>query len=248
MNSKRSRWFRWQRGQAMAEYWPTIPAGIIIMLSAAGIVQFITSSLTRTVEGLEYTGAMECEMTTGTPETDGPLFAETSGKEFVITSDVEGTDTENPTTTITITVTDTTNPAISNIGLGMPRAVYEAIMDITVAGASGWKTEWVDPDPNAGIPGLKFEGLFDDGGGEEPLEGEEPAGGGKPPKKKSAGDIVLVGYAERSTGNSVTIILTLAGYYDWSITPVWVKAGTTVHYTEISLPAKLVEISNPDGC
>jgi hypothetical protein len=242
MNGKRSRWFRWQRGQALAEYHVLIPGSIIILLSAAGLVQFITGSLMRAVEGLEHTGAMECEMVGGVETKEGPLFAETSGKELLVVADVESEG--EPSTTITIEVTDKSDPAISNIGFSIPKEVYEAITHIEVIGAAGWKYEWVDMDPNAGMPGLKFEGLFDDGGG----GGKPPEGGEKPPKKKSSGEIVLVGYPMQATGDSVTILITLAGYFEWDITEVWIKAGTTVLPTQISLPSRFVEASNPNDC
>ncbi|MCZ7543507.1 MAG: hypothetical protein M5R40_08195 [Anaerolineae bacterium] len=51
---------RMQRGQAMSEYWPTIPAGILIMLSATAIVGIITGALNKAVEGLTGTG-LTCE-------------------------------------------------------------------------------------------------------------------------------------------------------------------------------------------
>ncbi len=263
MNGKRSRWFRWQRGQALAEYHVLIPGSIIILLSAAGLAQFISTSLMRTVEGLEYTGAMECEMVGGVETREGPLFAETTGKELVVVSDVENEG--EPSTTISIEVTDKSDPAISNIVFAMPKEVYEAITHIEVIGASGWKYEWVDMDPNAKVPGLKFEGLFDDGGGKPPKEEEEPQPPKeepkppkeepkppkeepKPPKKKSSGEIVLVGYPMRELGDSVTILVTLAGYFDWHTTQVYIKAGTTVLSTEISLPARFVESSTPTDC
>jgi len=249
MNGKRSRWFRWQRGQALAEYHVLIPGSIIILLSAAGLVQFITGSLMRTVEGLEYSGAMECEMVGGVETKEGPLFAETTGKELLVVADVESGG--EPSTTITIEVTDKSDPAISNIGFSIPKEIYEAITHIEVIGASGWKVEWVDMDPNAGMPGLKFEGLFDGGGGKPPEGGEKPQPPKeepKPPKKKSSGEIVLVGYPTQATGSSVTILITLAGYFEWDITEVWIKAGTTVLPTQISLPARFVEASNPNDC
>ena len=249
MTGKRSRWFRWQRGQALAEYHVLIPGSIIILLSAAGLAQFISNSLMRTVEGLEYTGAMECEMVGGVEAKEGPLFAETTGKELQVVADVESEGA--PSTTITMVVTDRSDPAISNIGFSIPKEIYEAITNIEVIGASGWKVEWVDMDPNAGMPGLKFEGLFDGGGDKPPKEGEEPKPPKeepKPPKKKSSGEIVLVGYPARELGNSVTILVTLAGYFDWHTTQVWIKAGTTVLPTEISLPARFVEASTPTDC
>ncbi|MBI5958266.1 MAG: hypothetical protein HY866_06015 [Chloroflexi bacterium] len=59
MEDKKSKWFNWQRGQALMEYWATIPAGVILMLGAAGAVSFVVNSLTETLTGLNA-GALTC--------------------------------------------------------------------------------------------------------------------------------------------------------------------------------------------
>ena len=61
MNERKSRWFRWQSGQAMSEYWVTIPSSIIILLSAAALVQFIIGGLLQTVHGLDRNTGLNCE-------------------------------------------------------------------------------------------------------------------------------------------------------------------------------------------
>ncbi len=218
MNSKRSRWFRWQHGQAMAEYWVTIPAGIIIMLSAAAIVQFITGGLTRTVEGLEYTGDMECEMTVP-DEKSGPLFTNVGDSGHIIQVTLDQYDEETDTTTIAFEVTSGGRHAISHWVLALPPGVYNNIL------STSEPYEVVKPDPTTGLYGIKFDTGYDGDDG----------GGSKPPKEKSASGIVLVGYSPRAV-DSRTIIITLAGYYQWDITEVAVKASTEVFYSTITAP------------
>ncbi len=217
MNRKRSRWFRWQRGQAMAEYWVTIPAGIIIMLSAAAIVQFVTGGLSRAVEGLEYTGDMECEMSVPDEHT-GPLYTDVEDSGHTIQVTLDQYDEETDTTTIAVEVTSGGRHAISNWVLALPPEVYNNII------SSSEEYEIVKPDPNSGLYGIKFDTGYDG-----------DSDGGKPPKKKSASEIVLVGYNLRAA-DSRTIILSLAGYYQWDITELSVKAAGDVFYGTITAP------------
>lgn len=241
------RWLRWQRGQAMAEYWVTIPAGIIIMLAAAGVVQFITGSLTQAVEGLEYTGSVECAVTTPDEDT-GPIYADLSGHTIELIMNVY--DEETDTTQIAYRVTSGGRHDISHWILGLPPGVAKHII---------WTSEpWVDhttkADPTTGMFGIKFDTGYDSSGGSD--SGGAGDGGGateppkdkdKPGKKKSDAGIVLTGYSAREA-DSRTVVIHLAGYFDWDITDLGVKASTEVFMGTITAPARQVDPPSGDGC
>jgi len=44
-----------------------------------------------------------------------------------------------------------------------------------------------------------------------------------------------------SAADSRTIVLTLAGHYDWSLTQVTIKAGTEVYHSTISAPVAIYQ-------
>lgn len=235
------RWLRWQRGQAMAEYWVTIPAGIIIMLAAAGVVQFITNGLTQTVEGLEYTGSVECTVTTPDEDT-GPLYADLSGHTVELVMNVY--DEETDTTQIAYRVTSGGRHDISHWMLGLPPGVAKHII---------WTSEpWVDhttkADPTTGMFGIKFDtgynssGEADDGGATEPPKDKD-----KPGKKKSDAGIVLTGYSARAADSRI-IVIHLSGYFDWDITDLGVKASTDVFMGTITAPARQVDPPTASEC
>ncbi len=75
MNNRKARWFKWQSGQAMAEYWVTIPASIIILLAAAGLVQFIIGGLLQTVHGLDSSSGLDCQ-TQPEEQQEGPEYTQ----------------------------------------------------------------------------------------------------------------------------------------------------------------------------
>jgi hypothetical protein len=218
----------------MAEYWVTIPAGIIIMLAAAGVVQFITNGLTQTVEGLEYTGSVECTVTRA-DEVTGPIYADLSGHTVELVMNVY--DEETNTTQIAYRVTSGGRHDISHWMLGLPPGVARHII---------WTSEpWVDhttkADPTTGMFGIKFDTGYDSsdsgdsggGGGAEPPKD-------KPGKKKSDVGIVLTGYSARAA-DSRLVVIHLAGYFEWDITDLGVKASTEVFMGTITAPARQVD-------
>jgi len=237
ISNRKGRWLRWQRGQALAEYWVTIPAGIILMLAAAGIVQFITNGLTQTVEGLEYTGDVECAMQGTADEKAGPLFTDLNGHTFEVVMDVY--DEETNTTQVAYKVTSGGEHDISNWVLGLPPGVAKHIV---------WTSEpYLDhtstPDPNSGLYGIKFETGFGGGGEDDAVQPEE-----KPGKKKSAAPLALTGYSFRQDMDSRLIIIHLAGYFEWDITDLGVKAGTDVFLGTITAPARQVDPPKKGDC
>ncbi|GAB4418606.1 MAG: hypothetical protein Kow00106_14650 [Anaerolineae bacterium] len=233
----------------MAEYWVTIPAGIIIMLAAAGVVQFITNGLTQTVEGLEYTGSVACAVTTPDEDT-GPVYADLSGHTVELVMNVY--DEETDTTQIAYLVTSGGRHDISHWVLGLPPGVAKHII---------WTSEpWVDhttkADPTTGMFGIKFDTGYDSSGdsGDPGDSGDagDSGGGAKPPKdkpgkKKSDAGIVLTGYSAREA-DSRLVVIHLAGYFEWDITDLGVKASTEVFMGTITAPARQADPPSDDGC
>lgn len=202
---------RMQRGQAMAEYWPTIPAGILIMLSATAIVGIITGALNKTVEGLTGAG-LTCEEETS-EVVEGPRHATAECHEFELVA--ESYDPVTDRTTLTYKVTSCDDPSISNWILGIPRSVFDEIVAIDAGGAT-W--EWTDGrEPNGpGVAGLKFEGYH---------------------WSYAAADsgIVLVDWSYQEM-DSATVLITLGGYFDFSVVNIGVKAGRETYTTTITAP------------
>jgi hypothetical protein len=167
MKLRPSRWLKWQSGQAMAEYWVTIPGSIMIMLS------------------------------------------------------------ENDRTTVAYEVTSGCDPAISHWTLGLPDGLRDKVLSTSEA------YEW-GVDPNTGVSGIKFDTGYDVGGG----------GGGGKGKGKAMGGVMLASFNRNSastlpapvTMDSRTVLITLSGYYDWSLTEVAIKAGTEIYHSVITAP------------
>ncbi len=53
MQTPEPRWKQLQRGQALVEYWPTIPAAVAVMIGAAILVDFVNTSFLKTANGLD---------------------------------------------------------------------------------------------------------------------------------------------------------------------------------------------------
>ncbi len=232
MNGKRTKkWWRWQRGQAMAEYWVTIPVGIIIMLAASGLAQFVTGGLTQTVEGLQNPGGLTCEVTPDEAD-EGPDYAQLDCHSVQLVS--KSYDEATDQTTLAYQVTSACDPAISHWILGLPPGVAKNIIS-----SSEPYIEHLDtPDPTTGAYGIKFDTGYDEGGG-------GGGGGGKGKGKKSADTIMLVGLNQStSPTESRTIFLTLGGYYEWEIVEVHVKAGTEHYESVITAPVSAADPSD----
>ena len=231
MKLRPSRWFKWQSGQAMAEYWVTIPGSIMIMLSAAALVQFITGGLLHTYEGLQHRGGLDCEVQPeekdeGPTETDFPCSSvELVGRFY---------DEENDRTTVAYKVTSDCKYDISNWILGLPPELQDKIL------SSSEPYLWTFNDPNEGITGIKFETGYGGGGG--------GGGGGK---GKAMGGVMLASF-NRSFASTLlspvaldsrTVLLTLSGYYEWDLVEVSFKAGTETYHSVITAP---VTPTDPD--
>lgn len=247
MKAKRSRWLFWQRGQAMTEYWPTIPVGIMILLVASGLSSFISGSFLQTMEGLDPAGLKCSDQEEATNEGPSDTFLGCHTIELVVNSYNEEADQ----TTVGYRVTSRCDPAISHWSLGLPKSVADNILS---------SSEAIEPygtDPTTGTTGIKFDRGFDSGGGNDDGNndgggngnnnggnGNNNGGGNGKNKNKSMDTIMLSSTNARGIEEHM-ILLTLAGHYTWSNTEVSIKAGTQVYHSVISAPSALAD-NNPE--
>ncbi len=213
MKPRESRWITWQRGQALTEYWPTIPASIIIMLMASGIATWFNKAILQTVDYLNPTD-LRCEQQVDEEEGPDTAYMDCYTIELVGNS----YDEVNDQTTVAYKVTDDCETDISHWMLGLPEDVAANIV------SSSEKYEWV-VDPTTGVAGVKFDTGYES----------------KPSKKTQRFDGLML--ASRSLSPSAvdsrTVLLTLGGYYDWSLTHVSIKAGTEVYHSTITAPVAI---------
>ena len=221
MKPRESRWIKWQRGQALMEYWPTIPASIIIMLMASGIATWFNKSILQTVDYLNPTD-LRCEEPVDEEEGPDTAYLDCHTIELVTNT----YDEVNDQTTVGYKVTNGCDPDISHWVLGFPPGLVDKIV------ASSEKYEY-GTDPNTGVTGLKFD---------------TPYGTGKPSKEThSLNGLMLASRSlTPSTSDSRTVLLTLAGHYDWSITEVTIKAGTETYHSTITAPVAIRQGTNEE--
>lgn len=207
-------WFKAQRGQALTEYWATIPAGIIIMLAAGGLTQFIIKTILTTTEVFQPTGGVsECDIVEEDKD-EGPEYAQLDCHSVQLVG--RSYDEESDQTTVAYKVTSACDPDISHWMLGVPASVASRIL------SSSEKYEYVT-DPTTGVTGVKFDTEYGGGGGKD--------------KKKSADAISLVDYSRAPTAvDSRVVILTMGGYFTWDIVEVGVKYGTETIINVITAP------------
>lgn len=239
-----TRWTRMQRGQALMEYWPTIPVAIAIMIIGGVITQHLNGAFLRTADALNRAGLNTeiCNLTTET--VDGSDFAEMEGHTVQLSSNVY--DPVTNTTTVTFTVTSGGDHAISHWVLGIPKAAFDAIIDYP----SDELMSWVQPDPTTGLVGIKFDKGYDGGSGGG-KDADTGGSGGKDAdtdgkgKGKTKARLVLntrfygTGL-DFSTADSREITLVLAGQWEMGTVDLAVKAATTSFYSTISAPTTLV--------
>lgn len=260
MNNRTQFWHKLESGQALSEYWPTIPAAIMITIAAGAMAWWLQGSFMRTAEGLNRAGLPEeiCETTEET--TSGPTVAQLGDHQVEVSAVKYDPDTD--TTTVSYTVTSGAQPSISHWVLSLPP---EVVADLIEA-SEGY--EWTDADPTTGTAGIKFDTGYEGGDAGGPADKEEK-GGGKGKGKASAIDVnnqyVSAGFdmmgdfgytpgtdTVQQTGESTTyeitptgetrdIVLVFSGQYTFSTTTVSVKAGTETEYAEISAPMEAVE-------
>ncbi len=225
--TKEPTWKRLQRGQALVEYWPTLPAAVAVMIGAAIIVGFLNTSFLKTLNGLE-SYCKTSETTTTTAEMHNHRIEASAAVYDPVTN----------RTTVAFTVTSGSKPSISHWVLGLPKGVAAHI----IQWSEPWS--WTDYDPTTGAVGVKFD---------NPYEADDE-GGGKGKNKAGTSGIVLASYtrlvaAETSGGTAVRVIsLTLDGNYQFGTITVTTKAGSDqIGVSEISGPIARLDDKSDDG-
>ena len=109
--STNKRWQSLESGQALMEYWPTIPAAIMVMISAGIIVSFLRGSFSQTADALNRVNAEICE--TDEDEQSGPSST-VVGDKLV---ELVGVNYDGTNTTVIYRVTEAVVPKGNN-GVG----------------------------------------------------------------------------------------------------------------------------------
>lgn len=219
LTKQEPRWRRFERGQALMEYWPTIPVGVAVMIVASALMPIMTNAFQKTADGL--TG-IECEVI----EPSGSGSVDLAGGHNIDMSSYVY-DPDNDRTTIAFTVTSGSQPSISHWVLGIDQETASRIVSSTEA-YQPWGL-----DPATGKYGIKFDKGYDGGGG----KGKAAAGTGL--VLASGGTLNFVAYtAQTANGETRTIVLTLSGNVTLTQTEVTTKAGSNqVSTGELSTPS-----------
>jgi hypothetical protein len=226
-------WWRLQSGQALVEYWPTIPAAVMIMIAASAIVMPLGNMFEKTADGLS---GIECDAPVG-----GPTVTDLDGGHRIeVTSSVYDPDTDR--TTVSFKVSSGDKPSISHWVLGIDEDTADKIVDTNEA-FENWGT-----DPTTGKTGIKFDTGYDGGGGSS--EDGSGGGGGKGKGSKkiaysggSFGNLVLASTAFKPHFNVYVeereIVLTFTGRVDFiEEVEVTTKAGSSqVSTGHVTVPA-----------
>lgn len=224
MSNRLSRWIRWQRGQAMSEYWPTIPGSIAVMVVASLIVQFLNGAFMRTVVDLERAN-LHCDLSGEEDTSDhllGPLVVELGDHTIELVAAVY--DPETDRTTVTYHVTSGPSPSISHWVLALPAHLQDRILSTSEPYEYG-------PDPTTGLTGIKFDTGYEVGEGKMDAPGLFVRPGGDASK-----DLY---------DDARNVVMTLLGHFEITRVDVSVKAGGDVHYGSLAGPSGLV--SESDG-
>lgn len=235
-----ARWFKWQRGQALAEYWPTLPAGVAILLAASALTGFMTETFLTTHEALDR-GGLECEGPSDEEE-EGPEEAHLGCHSIKVVGRSYDADTDR--TTVAYQVTSGCDPSISHWVLGIPPGLQSKLLSSS-EGSLDWGT---DPS-GTNVTGLKFDEGYESGGGSgggTDKDKDNPGGGkGKDKDKKARVFRGLPQYAfSTSTTETRNALLTFGGYFEWEIVDVGIKAGTEIYTSTIIAP--VTETTPPD--
>jgi hypothetical protein len=236
MNHRESIWTKLQRGQAMLEYWPTLPVAITLLVISGGMTLWLRGAFMRTTEGLNRAG-LSGEICDTTEDT--PVVTDLGGHTIETSSIVY--DPDDDTTTVTFTVTSSGEHDISHWLLGLPEDVAAKILD-----SSEPYENW-QQDPTTGVWGIKFDTEYGGGGG-------GGNGGPKGGPKKSLSSHVIRGRAinfQFQEGESTTVTtgevsawrdvtLVFSGQYEYDSTVVVIKTSTESFEGTISAPSSAV--------
>ncbi|MCB9451111.1 MAG: hypothetical protein H6672_06705 [Anaerolineaceae bacterium] len=216
MNRKsfKERLHRLQSGQALVEYWPTIPVAIAIMVGASILVGAVGNAFLKTANGLEGYCKPETEQEV---ETVANIFNHT------IEASARVYDPNTNRTTIAFTVTSGSQPSISHWILGVPKGVADHVISTSEA----W--EWVDSDPTTGMAGMKFDTGYESTDPTDGNDGGNNKGGKKnasirqPIYAKTLSPVMAAAFFELETR---VISITLDGNYQFGAVTVTTKAGS----------------------
>ena len=157
MNKKESRWFRWQRGQAMSEYWPTLGASVAFLTLSAGLALGVWDFYRTAVDSFNRVGAGRagevCTVTQSDAEGSADSVELAGSHNVTFVSSVYNAD--NDTTTVAYRITSGESPSISHVVFGMASCA-EVVQ-------TSEPYEMVNPDPTTGAVGIKFDTGYEDG-------------------------------------------------------------------------------------
>jgi hypothetical protein len=219
-NSQAPFWHKLEKGQALVEYWPTIPVAIAVMVVASALLPILDRAFTRTADGL--TG-----ITCDAPVSEGSNRVDLDGgHSIVVSSSVY--DPVDDRTTVSFTVASGTQPSISHWVLGIDQATANRIIQSSEA-YEPWGL-----DPTTGKYGIKFDIGYEGGDAGGP-PGDK--GGGRPRASVDNGGLVLASFRSSSmdtlaltssgSGEVRTIVLTFSGQIDIETVEVTTKAGAS---------------------
>lgn len=198
------RWTRLQRGQALVEYWATLPAAVAIIFTASLVVNYLNNAFLKTANGLDR----YCSTQTQFADMTAPIF------QHSIESSAASYDAATNRTTVAYTVTSGTQPAISHWILGMPKGVADHILQAS----ESWV--WMDADPTTGAMGVKFDTGYNPTGGTG--TGSNMGNG-----KKSSNKVHYLSPMLQTATEVRVITITLEGPYQFGNLTVTLKAGNT---------------------
>lgn len=222
MNSKESKWQKLERGQALMEYWPTIPAAIAVMIMAGIVANWVNAAFLTTQNSLVRTGlpAEVCDTVEEEDTADDKTDDKSEMGDHVITLVGKNYDADTDTTTIVYRVKSGPKPSISHWVLGLPKEVADNVT-FPKDGETG---KWEDSDPTTKIAGIKFDEGYEVKEVTRMTDTTIRFG--------SARGTVLTSY----TGDLREISMILSGSYTYEPVPVTIKAGGEVYSSTISAP------------
>jgi hypothetical protein len=226
---KNKKWQKLESGQALMEYWPAIPASIMVMISAGLIVSFLRGSFGQTVDILTVSDIEVCEE--NEEDKTGPETIVVDRHTIIFVGDVY--DPETDTTTVTYRVTSEPGPDLSHWVLSIPKGIADKITDVS----EQWG--WTDADPTTGVSGIKFDTGYEGSGG-----GGPPADKGPKNKIKPGGRQIMQIYMlqeDSSSGETREISITLDGHFEFEPTVVTTKSGAdNIGTGEIPAPSVII--------
>jgi hypothetical protein len=214
---RESWWHRIQRGQALVEYWPTLPVGVMIMISAAAIIAPMRHAYQTTADVLNGCEVIQL----------GPTSADLNGghRVEVVSSNYNGSET-----TVVIKVSSGDQPAISHVVFGFDADTASKI----VYANYDYQMMYDSADPTTGKFGIKFDQGYSGNG-----NNGNDSGGPKKARLVNAYRPRMVDYVEERE-----IVLTFTGRVDFvEYVEVTTKSGSDqVSTGTVSIPSATGDI------